>query len=299
MVKKFLGIVLVLGMLLATVPLVATPVAAAPPTNHLVMMLVDPVTGVAQLVPDSGYNVAGSIIEVTAVNNVGDALSPGALVGWSLLDVVPGMTPSTFVPTGRNGAVNPVRVQGDWGETIISVTLTDELHTVLQIDKKWGKIDHTDISGTQSFPVNWYEGGGVVNLVTIPVKSYYGTGTVTDTVTGDFVNEFGVHSTHLMQGVKLNWFVLHGSPAIVPPANGSLEAPDWIADINNMKDPAIFGTFPNGTPMMTTVSDGTGSSMVTVNATGEESITVVVIPQYPSPIQLNVVPEVTDRKSVV
>jgi hypothetical protein len=274
--RNLFSLIVAFVMLVGMIPLAAIPVSAAA-GDHLVMSLVDPRNGQTNG-PDSGYNITGSIVEVTAVTSAGVALPGTAINGWSLLQVVPVSTNAQFVPNGPKLGVNPVRVQGDWGEAIIQCTLTDG--STLSINKKWGKMNATVITPPQSTYVTWVEAD----------KSWIGGAQVTDTVTGIFINEFGATTIAPAQGVIFNWWLLHGNPTIVPPA--VKEAPNWIAVFNGLQ-PAIFANFVGDGTFVQTVSDGSGASGVKIVTNGEEAITVVVVPQYPVPIQLDVVPEYT------
>jgi hypothetical protein len=290
--KRLLYIIVSFALLVGMIPLAAMPASAAS-GDHLNMYLVDPITGAT--VDDDGYNVATSIVEIVAVDSEDYMISEGEIEGWAIQNVVPGSTDAVFM-TPTIGE-NPVRVMGDWGEAIISCTLEDG--DTLQIGKKWGKINGTEFltydygyngnggewvtAGPQSLPVTWDEG----------LKAWGATTEVTDSVTATFVNEFGQMDSHPVQGVILNWYLLHGTVAIPAP-----DEAQYLKEYMDYEWDAIFADFVDdsgynfGTQIQT-VTDEYGMSTVDIVADGEEAVTVVVIPEYPSPIQLDVVPEVT------
>jgi hypothetical protein len=263
-------------------------------TGHLTMQLVDPITG--DLVDDGGYNVSNSTVQVGLVNG-----TPGGGT-WSIQPYSPShahfVGPGTLPPPVGQATV---RVQGDWGEAIIVYTLADGSASYA-VDKKWGQMTGTVISGNQSLFTTWNESG----------KRYEGAASVTDTVTGNFINKDGAETSHVAQGVILNWFLVAGD-ATVPILTG--EAPDLIKTItgNPLATPPVpalakpkFTTFglpvpppvvyPATTDFGTstqTVTGANGASSLGIYTSGAETVKVVVIAEYPFDPQFPVTTEVT------
>jgi len=275
--RKLIYVVAALTLLAMLIPAMAVPVSAAPPS--LSMVLVDPITGIAGVTPDSGYNVRGSIVEVTA--------TPGP-VTWSLV-------PTSPVATIISSTTTNARVQGVLGN--ITIQATNSGNETAGIGKKFGLIDHTDITAPGSTYVTWNEQEKVWKAGPI---------TITDTVTGSFDSS---PSTNPMQGVILNWYLLpgnmalnlsageyldHGSPVIQGLKNrfdGYLAAANKVQHVS-------FNTWGvnNGNAQVRywqNISNASGQNMINLYAKGEEAVQIVVIPEYPGDPQIAITPEIT------
>jgi len=265
--RKLIYVVAALTLLAMLIPAMAVPVGAAP---GLSMVLVDPITGVAGTTADSGYNIRGSIVEVTS----------NETVTWSLLPPDPAV--AQFFPAAPTAPSTSVRVQGWLGN--VSIQGTNSANVTSGIGKKFGLIDHTDISsGTSgsSGYVTWNES----------TKAWEaGPVTITDTVFGAFS---GVASATAMQGAILDWYLL---PANV---NVDLSQEEWydhlvgtttvkglksrMTDLMNLYQVQLV-SFSN-TSMVDTATNVTGAdgkNSVKLYAKGEEAVQVICIAHYPT-----------------
>jgi len=271
---RIIYIVAAVAMLAMLIPAMAIPVSAQ---GGLTMVLVDPITLQPVATPDGGYDVTNSVVQITASS------TPTL---WELTNVAVGVNSSPAVwQDGINpNTVSPiptvVYVKGVWGEANISATIEGTKYTV---NKKWGQIKSTDITGPQNLPVTWNES----------VKEFQGDTQVEDTVTGNFINKDGVITTHVVEGVILNWYLIAGYEDVdLTPA----EAPALIDRMSGYDSAYFveFGTMQNdlGTNIRT-VTGSNGANIVDLFADGEENVKVVVVPQYPENPQLEVTPEIT------
>jgi len=291
---KIIYLIAALALLVGMLPVTAVP-AGAQTTPSLQMYIQNPLTGAFDVL-DNGHNVTGSVVRVTPLN-----LGGATVTAWS---ITPYTSQATFVGTPVIGAEGTAYalVSGGIGEATITAQLS--AGAPISIDKKWAQIFETIITGNQSVPVTWNEGA----------KVFRATVTITDTVTGDFINKDGAHigANNLpinpyppsgyvprppMQGVILNVYLVSGS-ALVP------MAPGLSATLNSVIGALPRATFtslqpipPSGTPLVTFgqyVTNAEGKVVLTLNAAGEEAVQVVVVPQYPATgLQVPVVPEVT------
>jgi hypothetical protein len=262
------------------IPAMAVPAFAAP---GLTMTLVDPLTN-SITTPDSGYNISGSRVLVTATG-VGTDVT---VTGWTILPVAtaPGAGDAIFVTPP--GTATSAMVQGTWGDYEIEATLSTG--AILSIEKKFGQIDHTTLTNTTAFsPVTWVEA----------TKSWTGNATITDNVTGAFYEKDAVNPPnpshilfHALQGTILNWYLVPGNVAVPMGANeANILMPMMLA--LTVPGPTHVD-FTNHLHTMQTVTDANGNSSVGLITTGEESVQVVVIPQYPfGSVNIDVTPEVT------
>jgi len=247
-------VIVVLSVLAMMIPM-AIPVSAAGETIAL-----STADSTGQLVADGGYNVLGAVVRAT--------VSASA-------NTVNGMTASPVV--GGASYVN-TNYAARWAEftayttteVVITAGMSDNT-TTAGTDKKWGTIDHTVLttSGNSSY-VTWNEG----------TKSWSGSFTVYDTVTGLF-NATATPNvkTHLAQGLILHYYLVDGYQTIPAGYYESSVLQGMIEDLV----PARFATFAgNGThtDVVTNIS-GTHTPL-TVVSTGEESVKVVVVPEYPN-----------------
>jgi hypothetical protein len=272
--KKLIYVIAALAMLAMLIPAVAVPVSADTPA--ITMTLIDPTTNQPQAAPETspGWNVTGSTVQI--------AVTGGTVTKWALQDITTepssGAGPADWVGVNPNlvsPIPNPVQVSGVWGGATIKATLSD--NTTLMVEKKWGQIDHTDISSSPAgfSPVTWNESNG---------KGFSGNATITDTVTGAFYMkdvQNALTGSHIKlmpaQGAILNWFIVAGNVA-VPMAAG--EAADLYATMVALQTahPSQHVTFGNTKTFTQTVSNGPG---VTILASGEEAVQIVVVPEYP------------------
>jgi len=268
---KLIYVVAAVAMLAMLIPAMAIPAAAA---DGLVMTL----DGAEEATPD-GYNVAGSIVTVTAT---------GTVTNWWIEEVQddPESGAAQFVdpidpnhPTVKQGAV---KVQGTGGEYKIWATIGSVNYSV---GKKWGDITDTEISPNQSKYLTWNE----------TLKRYEGSATIMDTIYADFW--YGTPATfhaHVAQGAIVNWYLVPGSAVVdMTAAHASVVKARILA----LGVPFFtqFGTYaaPIGTTT-TTISDKDGESEVSIFATGPETVQVVAIAEYPDQNpQKDVFPEVS------
>jgi hypothetical protein len=277
--KKLMYVVVVVAMLAMMIPM-AIPVNAAGGT--ITMNIIDPITGLVS--PDGGYNVTGSIVEVTATP------ATGTVIGWNVINIstAPGSGAAQIVGTPTTGVTGVARVQGIWGEANIQALISD--NTTLTIDKKWGQIDHTDISAPGYSAVTWNEAG----------KAWEGSATVSDSVTGVFYAKDPVnppdpsHLTyHAVQGVILNWYLVAGNVS-VPMASGDASVLKPAMAAFALLHQPTHVTFSNGLLTYRSVTPASGINSIGLLATGEEAVQVVVVPEYPGTVaQIPVTPEVT------
>jgi hypothetical protein len=273
--RKLIYVVAALAMLAMLIPAMAVPVSAAP--ANLSMVLVDPITGVAGTTPDSGYNIEGSIVQVTSDQAVTWSLNPPPTSG--IAQILSGNT------------TNSVRVQGYLGNVLIQGTNSG--NETASIGKKFGIIDHTTLTTTppgSSTYVTWNE-----------ETKAWGAGpiVITDTVTGLFNAS---PANNPMQGVILNWYLLPGNMAL------NLSAEEFL----NHGSPVVQGlkarfdaylalngvhqvSFANGSQLSyyRGVTNAAGQNTVSLYASGEEAVQVIVIPEYPGDPQIFITPEIT------
>jgi len=255
-------------------------------TGNLQMTLVDPISGIDSEIADWGYNVAHSTVQVNLVH----APTDGSTWNWTL-------DPATGVAAFVNPPVMnapSVQVKGDVGEVNIICTVSGPSAATYWIDKKWAEIKKTDISDSQNVYISWSEN----------YQKFSATATVNDYVTADFIAK----PDHAVQGVILNWYIIPGDVP-VPMTPG--EAINLKATMMGLKAysvppysdyPVNFATIlpPPNAPILLgtyiqTVTGADGNSTVKLWATGQESVQIVVIPEYPqspSP-QAPVIPEIT------
>jgi hypothetical protein len=286
--KKILYVVVALAMLAMMIPAMAVSVSAA---GSLTMTMVNPLDGSAM--PEAtptAFNVTGSRVLVTA-----NGLASGVTVSsWSIQNIAtaPGAGAAIIVSSSGNTAI----AQGDWGDAVIYAHLSDN-STPLSVEKKWGKIESTNISTSGSSAITW-------NEVT---KTWSGTTTVYDNVTGQFYEELPIPNPpgpvdptrphilfHAAEGVILNWFLV---PANVAVSTASGHASDLITYINTLGHPSHV-SFSNSSMVYTmqTVTPASGGSSLPIYTNGVEGVQIVVIPQYPNfpaYVNLPVTPEVT------
>jgi len=244
--KKLIYIIAAVTLLALLIPAMAVPVSAAP---VLTMTLVNPLTGVATT-PDSGYNVTGSTVRVTATN-----LGALTVTSWNHIDQTPVGANSVITGNGTNY----VDITGVYGETQISANLSDGT-TTAPVNKKWGHIQSTDISIPGSSYVTWNEGS----------KSWTGNATIIDTVMGVYPA-----TTHLAQGVILNWYLIKASETVPGPGEAvNHDVPTaGLKYIMEHKSPAIFarivGTNPSST-MYSNVTGADGTARIDIVTTGRK-----------------------------
>jgi len=294
---KLIYIIAALALLVGMIPMTAVPVSAAGPA--ISVSLVDP-TNANNTIPEPNpaYNVSTAtiMVSVTGLENV-------TITSWAKTDIVPG-TNSAWVGVDPN-TITPiptsVKLNGVWGETVISATLSNG--TVLTADKKWGQIASTFFSNQTG--TNSPSGSSYVTWVEA-AKSFIGNVSFTDNVVGNFKDKETPPNitTHAAQGAVLNWFLIDGTADLSRLTPG--EAPDLLKKINGGTVGTVtytalprarfarFDNLQNGTDKIT-VSNASGQSTVNIVTNGEEGIQIVVIPQYPLSVlvQIPVVPEVT------
>lgn len=274
------AVLLTLAML---IPAAAVSVSAGGST--------DPANPAATLTPDPSHDIAGDSQIFTVNGMVSGNVTSFTVTGAE--GIVPAVS-QTLTPTGNGSTVT---VQYSFvGEASIVANLSTGY--TLSAVKKWGEINFTVITPPQNQVVTWIEA----------TKSWTANATITDTVWGTFKkkNSQTLQYTDLEEfpanGAILNWFLLADNPAneaLVAAASGSLFQSDVAALLAALAlaPKATFTTFSTGGTSKVTVSGDAGTdgqSTVTLNATGEEPVLVVVLPWYPVSTQYE-----TDRKSVV
>ena len=162
----------------------------------------------------------------------------------------------------------------------------DNKDDVLYGAKKWGKIDHTIISGPSSSQVIWYEDS----------KCWGGDGEVTEEVIGRFHRDCP-DILHPADGAEVYWWLVDGQADL-----SSVDRYDakesLIAEIDALP-PAKHVVFTDTfTPRTQTVSGDAGEvgiTKVNFHADGEESVKIVCLATYPTlgGIQFPVCPEFT------
>jgi hypothetical protein len=290
--KKLLYVVVVLAMLAMTIPM-AVPVSAAGP--DLAMYLLSPV-GTNPLGPsvtgltaetDPGFNITGSLVRVVPVDLGGLTVIDWAVNNYPLVNA------NAQIISSDPGAVGVAYadVTGTVGVASIIATLSDG--STISIDKKWAQIYTTVIDAPQSVAVTWNESG----------KYWWADATIHDSVVGLFTDKDGnpelttpvtnPPGQEPLAGVILHWYLVNGNLISSIPMT-----PGYFANLNttmsNMPDP-IFTTITNGmTPSETTTVTGvSGANSISIHATGEEPVWVVVVPEYPNTSNVLVTPEVT------
>jgi len=273
--KKLFYVIAAVLMLAMLIPAMAMPVSAA---GELSMYLVNPLTNTHTVI-DGGYNITGSRVFVDATS-----VAP---VTWSVSNQVTGTNASILVQDPATSIVS-----GVWGEALIMATTSG--NATYSVDKKWGQISSTAFSAPTGYSappgssfVTWNEGA----------KKFEGGTKITDTVYGDFVNKDGVHSNHPLQGTILNWYLV-ASYATVPTGPMEARGPNGsvggltkcVADLDDAKFVKIS---ESGDTYYQSVTAADGTSTITLSAWGEESIKVVVVPEYPFNPQIPVSTEVT------
>jgi len=306
---KLIYVIAALAMLAMLIPAMAVPVSAGANTMTIELQYVHMVNGqqVTEYLPDGaanssglneGFNVAGSIIRVTA---------PGEPSQWNL-DVVTTHSPEPPVayaaahwvggdPNSQSPKPTTVLVQGTWGEATISAVVSDIEYTA---KKKWGMITGTDIDDPQTTTVTWNEES----------KSWFADGSISDTVMGSFLVN-GVATAHAAQGAILNWYLISGDESIslTPDFAGALKttmANKADAKYVQFIDPTESANWPyyqwhhttDGTngwlgTYVQNITDKTGVAGVEIGAWFEEAVQIVVVPEYPNYPNRKVTPEIT------
>jgi hypothetical protein len=237
---------------------------------HLEMYLVDSLTGAVADAPGYGYYTACSSVRVRAAG-----LEPGtAIAGWSLIQYVPDTNPQFLGSAGPGDT--EVTVTGTIGEAVVWALLSD--NRMIYADIKWGTISRNSLTEAQSIPVVWDEATG----------RFSPEGTVNDTVYGSFTDKNGVTSQHPVSGAILNWYLIRGDVAIPRSAAEAANLKATLADATHYPRAALV----DFTTCVRTVTDNSGQSRVSLAASGQEMVQVVVVPEYSPWIQLSVTPGV-------
>jgi len=281
--RKLIYVVAALTLLAMLIPAMAVPVSAAAPS--LTMVLVDPITGVSQSTPDSGYNIRGSIVEVLSSNGA-------VAVNWALLP--PDPLVAQFYPTTPTMPAVAVKVQGYLGNVTIEAADVTTNETA-SIGKKWGLIDSTAIRAPGSSYVIWNEAQKA--WLADPVV-------ITDTVTGVFAG--GVKNE--MQGAILEWYLLPGNVYVNMASEEWLDH-DGILGLKSRFDALIAAnktqlvsfdpwTLPLNPAQLVNqykynITDKDGKNSVTLYAKGEEAVQVVCVARYPGNPQIPLIVEKT------
>jgi hypothetical protein len=277
--KKLIYVIAVVAMLAMMIPATAVPAFAAdstlPAANMILINPLDHTVGMA----DAGYNVRGSIVQITA-NTASTTVSSWTLspnnTGTQIITPNVGTLPNPNNISPAPTTSNSVWVYGYVGDFTITANMVngDTQH----IDKKFSTVINTVLTPAS--------GGNVVTW-NEQAKTWSGTATFTDVVTGNYT---GPVPAHTEEGVILNWYLLVGN--VAPPAPGEAQTLNAAMLAMITPTPTDHVNFSNGLHFIQTISDSNGSSTVTITATGEEAVTIIIIPQYIGDPQVNVVPEV-------
>jgi hypothetical protein len=279
--KKILYVAVVIAMLAMMIPM-AIPVSATT-FNGLTMTTAN---SAGTQVDDSVYDVIGTVVTVTA-SGPADNWTANTVGGGQILPIATGATWAQFVSYSQTAAS-------------ITARLISSGATLGPITKKWGNGITTAFTQTNtSSYVTWNEGA----------KTWTGSTTVTDTVTAQFssVEPSGNPGPHVAQGMILNWYLIDGYQNVpMSPMEANPSPQDYTTGLTGMVGdlvPARFaqitgGTTPPGTAYtrytyIRTISGADGTSQITITTNGEESIKIVVIPEYPGDPQIATTPEVT------
>jgi len=286
---KFLYVIAALAMLAMLIPVMAVPVSAAP-TETLTMT----VNGVADGTAGRAFNISGSVVTVTA---------SAIPTSWELSNITVdpnGSAPAAWVVTPVNGTDQSVQVRGIWGEANITAHFADG---DVSVNKKWGMLDHTSISGPGTTYVTWNETS----------KSWFDDGSVTDTVYGNFI-ENSTYTVKVAQGTILNFYLVAGD-ALVSEAMAKDYGPNLKTYVNGLADaqyvqfvdPTLSANWGYdqwhhttngtngwlGTGPIQKISGVDGTASVTIGAWFEENVKIVVVPEYPNNPNIKVGVEVT------
>jgi hypothetical protein len=270
--KKFIYVIAAVAMLAMMLPAMSVPVSAQPPVTFTPPVSHD-VVGDAATFTLTGANATS----FSVADSVGGT---GATIVNQHIGTDPVSDPSwvTIQSFNRNG-----------GEATVTANVSGTLYTA---DKKWGLISRTTITPPQDV------------VMTSSGSTSAGSATITDQVFATYSaannQEFpNVNQPLGGEGAVLNWYLLkdntttaawvashsnatepdyllNGAPTDSPPnSNGLTDHPEWLS---------TFATFnaPNSGKTAITTSDLNGVSTVSVNATGEEAVLVVVVPSYPT-----------------
>lgn len=274
--RKLIYVVVALTLLAMMIPAMAIPVSAAAPS--LSMVLVDPITGIAGTTPDSGYNIRGSIVEVTS----------DQAANWSMNPSDPYV--AQFLPSPPAPNSTSVRVQGWLGN--VTIQATNSANETGTIGKKFGLIDNTVITPPGSSYVTWNE----------EAKAWQaGPVTIYDTVNGVFAG-----TTNVMQGAILEWYLLPGNVYV------DMSCEEWLDHTVNGQlvrglkyrmDQLIANSTVNlvsfapwtgaQARQVTNITGADGRNSVMLYAKGEEAVQVVSIARYPGNPQIDICPEIT------
>jgi len=293
--KKLIYVIAALAMLAMLIPAMAVPVGASRPhgpPGDLSMVLIDPITNLPTDA-DSGYDILGSRVQITYTVNPNN---PGwQITGWNITNLATanGASPAYFVSDPGTGPVAVVTgVHGD-AEIICNLS-KNGVTDYLSVEKKWGKIDSTDITPPGSSYVTWSEED----------KEWHGHATITDTVNGVFYEENDPAAPHVMQGTILNFYLVKGDVTVDMTCKEAKDLKAYVEGLDAAPDHVGFqylgpdATYEGRHHWLKShaigVSGPDGTYTIGLKADGEESVQVVVIPEYPFPdINLNVCPEVT------
>jgi len=276
---KLLYVVIALTLLAMMIPLAATPVSA----------------DTYALTPAQSHDVVGDIQRFEPPLGTG---TPYVVTDWSVSDFFPGTNAVIVNEVLGNGPVDTtvppdgiadvptvafVEVQATtMGEAYVIATL--EGGDTAVGDKKWGKIQYTEVyPEAQDVPLTWNE----------EAKRFEGSAEIIDEVTGSFFLESPVGSHNFIttqfpaEGAILHWYLLADTPANEAAVNALMGL--WIEPgiLNNaisILPRAAFTTFLGDGTAMDTTTDALGLSGVSlVNAgMGGEAVLVVIVPDYPA-----------------
>jgi hypothetical protein len=279
-------VIAVVAMLAMLIPATTVPVSAAPGDT---------------ITPAYSHDVVGDTVRFT-VNAV--------TANFTVQDVFNG---TNAIITAQQVGTNPswveVRsVNGVGGEATIIANLASG--GTLTANKKWGEITRTVITPPQDKVMVWTEATKTWSASANVTDQVYAHYWQKNTSTGQYsiLTEFPSATEPLGgEGAVLNWFILQDNPtteAWVASHSGStlpqylLDGPptatsdglndhaDWLS-----KFVSFTGTLSGKTGQ--TITNVNGKSTITVNATGEEAVLMVVVPAYPITGEIPVVLEWT------
>jgi len=277
---KLIYIVAAVAMLAMLIPSMALPVSAAD-DYELAFTITDPVA--EETVADEGYNLNYTEVTVTLMDGDEEA-AEGTVTSWTISPITSDIH---FVgdPNSEDPIPTSVVITGIDGQTEVTAYYKGGKAAKT---KKWAEIDGTTIGKAGKSTLTWNQSAGY----------YYDEQEMTDFVYGDFPGDEGAN--HPIQGVLLHWFLVASGETI--PASG--ETNNLIAAIELLDKPAYVEFIDPAYDWLDeehwlgthvdTFTDATGIS--TVPFAGwerEESVQIVVVPEYDTTLQVPVETEVT------
>jgi len=165
-------------------------------------------------------------------------------------------------------------------QAYIEASVNTNPATVFKFTKKWGLITNTafTVPAGQTQPIHL-----VWNNTT---KTFSATASVTDTVTATFPAPTGNQPA---SGALLDWYLIQAGTPVVPTTGD----PATLNAAINALPKALYVVFQSDATHIQTTTNLAGQSTVTLVASAQEAVQVVVVPNYPTGNNQNVTTEVT------